>query len=191
MSAPVFGWCIGQQLDMPLTRDGCCAACNLPAIPPSWGRRTWTWGDGTWVPYLPKPDGWSWTMPTDDTPVGRTRRVAAPKPTPAPEPVMGVCAPCGKTYELARQGGSPQAYCSSICRARAASMKRAARRPALDPLPEAACRGCGRVFRPKRSRHGGVPASYCSDPCRSRAWDRQRREGAERANERKRTGVTG
>lgn len=113
MTAEVFGYCIVGQQDEPLGPDKLCQEHRMVGIPPSYGRRTQEWIDGTWEPFIARPDNYVYRPRFPDV------------PSAAAEPVTVVCA-CGKTFSYLPNGGSAPRYCSTVCKGKAARARRKA-----------------------------------------------------------------
>ncbi len=126
----VEGYCISCRGDVPVNDTRCCLTDGMVTIPPTYGKRTQTWVDGTWEPFIPKPDGYVWKDPgvrDQERQAARTETVSRsvipvskPAPKRAPKPALSpnvtfVCAQCRVKVTKPRQGGKPLRFCGREC----------------------------------------------------------------------------
>lgn len=100
------------------TRPTCSVCGWYPLIPPSYGRRTQTWINGTWEPFIPKPTGYIWKDP----------QVRAQELLTAPAGELKDCAWCRTPFT--RPPRSVKKYCCDLCKSRANDASRPSRQKA-------------------------------------------------------------
>lgn len=140
------GFCTRAQADEPLDAYGRCLPHNESALGPSWGHSLQRWRSGTWVPFVPKPDGYVYTP----------KVYAAPVPKP-PRVVDRITAPTVSRERTRR------------------SRPKAPPRP-KPPVFARPCARCQTPYFPKTPTNGGSPSKFCGDACRSAAYRARERQ---------------
>jgi hypothetical protein len=177
----IEGFCIPCRDNVPVDSSRSCIRDGHITIPPTYGKRTQEWVDGAWVPFIPRPEGYVWSAPTEPAPKPQASRPTPRPPAPkrawsppkrksraAEQPVMVTvtCGVCRVTVTKRRWGGHQQRFCSTPCRNKARGPRPAGNRTTPMSAMGRRCVECGRDDVPHRAK-GMCPV--CAQRIRRRA----------------------